>query len=53
MTKRRRLKEAHSVLADLGMPRQQMNDRSALCLLAMLNLPPGTSWSEAETPCLE
>lgn len=35
-----RLHEALSVLADLGMPRQQQNERSALCLLALLNLAP-------------
>jgi len=39
-TRKARIKEALSVLIDLGMPRAQQNDRSALCLLALLNLNP-------------
>jgi len=29
---------ALSVLADLGMPRAQLNERSALCLLALMDI---------------
>jgi type II restriction enzyme len=42
MTKKEKhLKAAHKILITLGMPRAQQNDRSALCLLALLNLIPG------------
>ncbi len=42
------LANANKVLKELGFPRAQLNDRSALCLLALLNLPPDKNWSEAE-----
>ena len=45
-----RIAEALGVLSDLGMPRAQRNDRSALCLLALLNLGPRTPWRNAEAP---
>lgn len=32
--------EAHKILISLGLPRAQHNERSALCLLALLNLAP-------------
>ncbi|CAK0780210.1 Type II restriction enzyme BsuBI [Gammaproteobacteria bacterium] len=34
----------------LGLPRAQQNERSALCLLALLNLTPGKVWADAESP---
>jgi hypothetical protein len=43
---------ALTVLTDLGMPRAQRNERSALCLLALLNVTPGMAWSEAESPLM-
>ncbi len=46
----RHLKAAHQILASLGLPRAQQNERSALCLLALLNLTPGKPWSKAENP---
>lgn len=53
MTKKEKhLKAAHKILITLGMPRAQQNERSALCLLALLNLTPGKPWSEAETPLI-
>lgn len=48
----RHLTEALRILADLGMPRQQQNERSALCLLALLNLGPRKAWKDAECPLL-
>ncbi|MDP2794487.1 MAG: BsuBI/PstI family type II restriction endonuclease [Sulfurisoma sp.] len=48
----RRLAEALKLLADLGMPRQQQNERSALCLLALLNLGPRKAWKDAQSPLL-
>lgn len=44
------IEAALQVLADLGLPRAQRNERSALCLLALLNLMPGRTWQEAERP---
>lgn len=40
-----RIQEAVQVLRDLGLPSEQQNDRSALCLLALINLPPDQPWS--------
>ena len=46
------IEETHQILEDLGMPRAQLNDRSALCLLALLNLTPDKPWAEAENPLI-
>jgi len=48
----RHINEANSILKTLGMPRAQQNERSALCLLALLNLTPAKPWSEAEEPLM-
>lgn len=48
----RQVKAALEALAALGLPRAQQNERSALCLLALLNLSPGKPWSEAEDPLI-
>ncbi len=48
----RHIEEAIEVIAHLGLPKAQQNERSALCLLALLNLSPGTDWSKAEAPLL-
>lgn len=50
MSKESRLAEAHAILLDLGFPRAQQNERTALCLLALLNLTPDKSWRNAESP---
>lgn len=50
MSKEKRLAEARAALVDLGVPKAQQNERTALCLLAILNLTPGKSWSKAESP---
>ncbi len=47
-----RIKEALLFLASLGLPRAQQNDRSALCLLALLDLPPQKAWREARDPLI-
>lgn len=53
MTKKeKRLKEAHSILLDLGLPRQQLNERTALCLLALLDLTPRKKWENAAAPLI-
>ncbi len=46
------IQAALQVLADLGLPRAQLNERSALCLLALLDLPPRKPWCEATNPLL-
>ncbi len=46
------IQEALSVLVDLGMPRAQRNERSALCLLALLNLTPAKAWVDAQDPLI-
>ncbi len=50
--KARHIKAANQVLVSLGLPRAQQNERSALCLLALLNLRPGDPWLKAENPLL-
>lgn len=49
MTKDQKLNEAKQILRSLGLPVPQTNVRSALCLLALLNLTPEKSWQDAET----
>ena len=44
--------DARQVLISLGLPRGQQNDRSALCLLALLNLTPDKTWAQAENPLM-
>ncbi len=34
------------------MPRAQLNERSALCLLALLSIAPAKRWSEAKNPLM-
>lgn len=50
--KSRRIKAANQILTSLGLPRAQQNERSALCLLALLNLTPNKPWSKAENPLM-
>jgi hypothetical protein len=45
MAERNKIADGLQVLGELGMPRAQQNDRSALCLLALLNLSQGESWA--------
>jgi hypothetical protein len=40
------------ILASLGLPSEQRNERSALCLLALLNLGRGSSMHQAEAPLI-
>lgn len=48
----KRIAEAISILIALGMPRSQQNERSALCLLAILNLTPEKTWDQAGNPLI-
>ena len=45
-----KIKEALSVLKDLGLPEEQQNERSALSLLALLDMGPDTFWADASYP---
>jgi adenine-specific DNA-methyltransferase len=49
---KKRIDEALGIVKDLGFPRAQHNERTALTLLSLLNLKPGMSWPEAESPLL-
>jgi hypothetical protein len=44
--------DARTILVSLGLPRAQQNERSALCLLALLNLTPDKTWRQAENPLM-
>lgn len=44
------IEAAHQIIISLGLPRAQQNERSALSLLALLNLVPGKAWADAENP---
>lgn len=46
------ISEAHQILISLGLPCAQQNARSALCLLALLNLTPSKTWAQAENPLI-
>ena len=46
------IEEARQILVSLGLPRAQQNERSALCLLALLNLTPDKVWAETENPLM-
>lgn len=45
---KKRIDEALDVLVSLGLPRAQLNERSALTLLALLDIGPGDPWSKAK-----
>jgi hypothetical protein len=47
-----RISEALDILIALGFPRGQRNERSALCLLALLDLTPNKTWAEAGSPLM-
>ena len=49
-TNHKHVTEANQILISLGLPRAQQNERSALCLLALLHLTPRKKWSRAENP---
>ncbi|MGY1633806.1 BsuBI/PstI family type II restriction endonuclease [Geodermatophilus sp. SYSU D01186] len=46
----KKIEEALAVLRALDMPREQLNERSALSLLALLDLGPDDPWSAASAP---
>ena len=52
MAEENKTADALQILGELGMPPAQRNDRSALCLLALLNLKKKVSWARAENPLI-
>ncbi len=46
------IESTQGIIVSLGLPRAQQNERSALCLLALLNLVPGKAWAKAENPLI-
>ncbi len=49
---KQRIREAIEVLGHLGFPHAQRNTRSALALLALLDLKPHTPWERAQNPLI-
>lgn len=49
---RQKIQDALTILNDLGMPRQQLNERSAYCLLALVNIDPEKGWHQCEAPLM-
>ena len=47
-----RITEATDILTKFGMPNAQLNDRTAYCLLALLNITPEKEWKNAERPLI-
>lgn len=45
-----RIEEALAILKAISAPREQQNERSALCLLALADIRPNQTWSEATAP---
>jgi len=52
MTANNHIDSAYQILLSLGLPRAQQNERSALSLLALLNMTPDKDWSQAENPLI-
>lgn len=50
--KREYIEAAKQIIVSLGLPKAQNNERSALSLLALLNLAPGRPWADAENPLI-
>ncbi|MGH8541495.1 MAG: BsuBI/PstI family type II restriction endonuclease [Stenotrophobium sp.] len=48
----KKVQEAVRILKEVGMPRAQQNDRSALCLLALTGMTPGKTWIKAIAPLI-
>ncbi|SRR5579884_812860 len=48
----RHIGNAKKILISLGLPRAQQNERSALCLLALLDLKPRRKWAQIENPLM-
>ena len=47
---KKRIAEAIDILRQFGLPRAQINERTAYCLLALLNVTPDKTWCDSESP---
>ncbi|OXM83692.1 BsuBI/PstI family type II restriction endonuclease [Paenibacillus rigui] len=47
-----KIDEALQLIKYLGLPKGQHNERTALCLLALLNITPDRNWQDAEAPLI-
>ena len=47
-----KIEQATDIIRQFGLPRAQQNDRSALCLLALLGVTPTSSWADARDPLM-
>lgn len=47
---KKRIEEALAILKTISAPREQQNERSALCLLALADIQPEKPWSQATAP---
>ena len=45
-----KLEEAIDILKKFGMPSAQQNERTAYCLLSLLNVTPEKEWKNADSP---
>ena len=45
-----KLQQAYDILVQLGMPRQKLNDRTALYLLCLLDMTPEKAWNQESNP---
>jgi len=47
-----KIHDALNILISLGMPKEQQNDRTALCLLALTDIKPDSEWQSAKSPLI-
>jgi hypothetical protein len=47
-----KMEQALQIIKSLGFPREQQNERSALCLLALLDLTPEKDWKSCTSPLI-
>lgn len=47
-----KIEEAINILTLFGMPKAQQNERTAYCLLSLLNMTPEKEWKNAENPLM-
>lgn len=47
---KRKISDAIDILGQFGLSHAQINERTAYCLLALLNMAPNKTWHEAESP---
>lgn len=52
MTAETNQRDALTILSTVGLPRAQLNERSVLCLLSLVDLRPDRSWKDAVAPLM-